>query len=78
MGWNLPPGVSENDIPGNRPEDQAFDVFMDTEDCREFDRVWGRKLERKLINNAKYEEELEKAFRQWYDKQCEPLFDIED
>lgn len=22
-GWNLPPGVSESDIPGNRPEDIA-------------------------------------------------------
>jgi len=24
-GWNLPPGVSESDIPGNRPIDEVID-----------------------------------------------------
>lgn len=26
---NLPPGVSESDIPGNRPEDLAWDKFFE-------------------------------------------------
>lgn len=29
MSYNLPPGVSENDIPGNRPEDIAWDDLVD-------------------------------------------------
>lgn len=29
MASNLPPGVSDCDIPGNRPEDIAWDEFMD-------------------------------------------------
>jgi len=28
-GSNLPPGVSENMIPGNRPEDAAYEKFWD-------------------------------------------------
>jgi hypothetical protein len=24
-GWNMPPGVNESDIPGNRPEDAIAD-----------------------------------------------------
>jgi hypothetical protein len=26
-GWNLPPGVNESMLPGNRPEDQASEEF---------------------------------------------------
>lgn len=29
MSWNLPPGVRECDIPGNRPEDEAWDAFYE-------------------------------------------------
>ena len=25
FGWDLPPGVSVSDIPGNRPEDEAWE-----------------------------------------------------
>lgn len=32
-GWNLPPGVSVSDIPGNRPEDE------------EWERLWDRLVE---------------------------------
>lgn len=27
-GWNLPPGVSTRDLPGNRPEDEAWDQLI--------------------------------------------------
>ena len=27
--WNMPPGVSEADIPGNRPEDIEWDLLFD-------------------------------------------------
>lgn len=29
FGWELPPGVSERDIPGNRPEDEAWEHAVD-------------------------------------------------
>jgi len=29
FGWDLPPGVSINDIPGNRPEDEAEELFWE-------------------------------------------------
>lgn len=29
MASNLPPGVTDSMIPGNRPEDVAFDAFCD-------------------------------------------------
>lgn len=35
-GWNLPPGVNESDIPGNRPLDEAIDKLCsecDLEPC---------------------------------------------
>jgi hypothetical protein len=28
-GYNLPPGCSVSDIPGNRPEDQAWEELWD-------------------------------------------------
>ncbi len=28
-GWNLPPGCSVRDIPGNRPEDEAQEALLD-------------------------------------------------
>jgi hypothetical protein len=28
-GWNLPPGCSISDIPGNRPEDEAEEALYD-------------------------------------------------
>ena len=29
FGWGLPPGCRVSDIPGNRPEDEAWDIMMD-------------------------------------------------
>ena len=29
MGGNLPPGVSVSDLPGSRPEDEAWDRYAD-------------------------------------------------
>ena len=29
FGWDLPPGVNASDIPGNRPEDAAWEKMMD-------------------------------------------------
>ena len=28
-GYNLPPGCNVNDIPGNRPEDEPYEIWMD-------------------------------------------------
>ena len=38
-GWNLPPGVNVSDIPGNRPEDEANEVFHEALDER-FDKKY--------------------------------------
>ena len=32
MSSNLPPGVTESMIPGNRPEDEAWETFLETVD----------------------------------------------
>lgn len=43
-GWNLPPGVNVNDLPGNRPEDEADEVFLDKlgEKCPDVpEEMWG-------------------------------------
>jgi hypothetical protein len=29
FGWDLPPGCNVSDIPGNRPEDEAWYVMID-------------------------------------------------
>lgn len=29
FGWDLPPGVSISDLPGNRPEEQQMEAFLD-------------------------------------------------
>lgn len=29
FGWDLPPGCSVSDIPGNRPEDEAYEKMLD-------------------------------------------------
>lgn len=28
FGWNLPPGVGPRDLPGNRPEDEAWERLL--------------------------------------------------
>jgi len=33
-GFNLPPGVTTSMIPGNRPEDEAWDHYWDEEEER--------------------------------------------
>jgi hypothetical protein len=29
-GWNMPPGCNERDIPGNRPEDEEEEAFINS------------------------------------------------
>lgn len=59
FGWDLPPGVRESDIPGNRPQDVAyqeeFERLMDEEDLSE--------------------EEAEAALRDWDPYDDEPDWD---
>lgn len=54
MSSNLPPGCRDSDIPGNRPEDEAFDRFLETD---EYNAV-----------ADKSEEIVEATFREWYKK----------
>lgn len=54
MGWNLPPGCRESDIPGNRPKDIAFDKFLDN-------------FEAELEGLT--EEQIEAKFEAWYEAQ---------
>jgi hypothetical protein len=49
-GFNLPPGVSVNDIPGNRPEDEAEEAFWS-----ELDKKFAEKF-------PQYEEDIEYVF----------------
>jgi hypothetical protein len=43
-GWNLPPGVNVNDIPGNRPEDMIEEAFWE---------ALAQKLDEKQITTIK-------------------------
>lgn len=42
-GWDLPPGVRITDIPGNRPQDEAWDRALDKMDdaWSEIDEILG-------------------------------------
>lgn len=51
MAYNLPPGCSVNDIPGNRPEYEAFDHFCETH-------------ERELVDLT--EQQITDRFEDWY------------
>ena len=45
FGWDLPPGCRVTDIPGNRPEDEAWEHYWDEEQDRfleVFKKVFGR------------------------------------
>lgn len=78
-GWNLPPGVSENMIPGNRPEDALEDEFWDhlinkVEDAKlELPEEWYD--DPKLIAMIGFVRELEYT-RGYNDGTQETLFDI--
>ena len=62
-GFNLPPGCSVSDIPGNRPEDEREEAFWDalTERCREDGEATARDLERLLGAPHNYERVIELA-----------------
>lgn len=53
FGWDLPPGVSPSDIPGNRPEDEAWEKitldFWNGKYCS--DELWKKFEEAKLSND---------------------------
>lgn len=68
-GWNLPPGCSESDIPGNRDIDMAWEKWFNdptnyTEYCTDCDE-WAycpmRKEEREY--DCRY---LNNSFDEWY------------
>ena len=51
FGWDLPPGVSPSDIPGNRPEDEAWEkienVFWENDkNCSK--ELWSKFAEAEL------------------------------
>lgn len=52
MGWNLPPGCNESDLPGNSPEDEEWDYFIET-------------FEDELDGLS--DEEVERKFQEWRD-----------
>lgn len=55
-GFNLPPGVSVNDIPGNRPEDLAEEAWWEKlgELCPDVpEAIWDDEHVQKLVNVAR-------------------------
>jgi len=69
IGWNLPPGCSESDIPGNRPEDMAFEEFWE----KRIDRIYE---EWKIEHEAQYDnpdDEYDKNIR--FHDHVEALFE---
>lgn len=59
MSSNLPPGVSESDLPGCSPMDEMFDRFLDSKDCPNTDDM----------------DVIEEAFKSWYAQRTEPMED---
>ena len=56
MNDNLPPGVSVNDIPGNRPEDLAAEEFWEKlgEICPDVpEAIWDDEKVQKLVESAR-------------------------
>lgn len=56
MSFNMPPGVSVNDIPGNRPEDLAEEAWWDKlgELCPDVpEEVWDDERVQKLVESAR-------------------------
>ncbi len=50
-GWNMPDGVNESDIPGNRPQDIAL-----TEKLEELDRIMNTLSKDQLIDELDWVE----------------------
>lgn len=49
FGWDLPPGVSASDIPGNRPEDEAWELLENAFYVANVsDDLWGKFVTKKL------------------------------
>lgn len=62
---NLPPGCSVSDIPGNRPEDEAWDKWFDSE----IGNLWDSHLDTMNIDiqaflKAKYSDKLYEAYEE--------------
>lgn len=79
-GWNLPPGCSVSDLPGNRPIDEAWDEWFDSE----IDRVWagwvdGRldqpELERRYGTSGAEACDGHKTFREFVDADFQAAYE---
>lgn len=75
MGYNLPPGVSESDLPGFSKEDEAWDKYWDTdrpeiiftEVCPEYyhDDMDDKELLGYYDRDSSFKEALDKDFQSW-------------
>lgn len=53
--FNMPPGVRVSDIPGNRPEDEAWEVFCD----KVYDKLVERHMQYFALNKDEAEKKIE-------------------
>lgn len=61
FGWDLPPGVSVSDIPGNRPEDERWEYI--------YDNFWDKeRLTKTTLGTKISEEEYAKMDKIWRSK----------
>ena len=70
-GWNLPPGCEEYMIPGNRPEDIAWDKFIENN----LEGLWEEYRDQKyddaeteLDKNPEFESYIERQFEMAYEE----------
>lgn len=63
MVSNLPPGCRPSDLPGERPEDEAFDYFFEL-------------YEEELATLT--DAQIEEKFQRWWREVCDPPREIED
>jgi hypothetical protein len=55
-GWNLPPGCNDYDLPGNRPEDEAWEYWLET---------YGEDLDTEGMTEQEAEDHLNREFQKW-------------
>lgn len=81
FGWSLPPGVTTSMIPGNRPEDEAWDHYWQDEEerhIRVYEEVFGHEPSKDEVKDGleslygdtreEFTKAIDKDFEDWRDE----------
>lgn len=81
-GYNLPPGVTDSMLPGNRPEDEAWEYYCETKRPNE---IWSETHHGAVIpsdwnamdfykkeGHEEFTKAIDKDFENWLEDQMNP------